>query len=296
MKYEFIDAHSDEHSIVKMCYVLHTSPSGYYKWKGKQLQGETEREKVKEEIKQKICKSFHESMGTYGSPRIHDDLIEWGYTISLKTVARYMQEIGLSAIPLNKYVVTTKSDHDLTIYPNLVKRKFDVATPNTIWVADITYLWTLQGWLYLASIMDLFSRKIIGWSIGPSMKKELVLTALDRAILTRRPGTGLIHHSDRGSQYCSSDYINELKGHEIQISMSRKGDPYDNACIESFHATIKKELIYRYRFESKEQAIEAVNHYITNVYNQKRKHSRLGYRSPNNFERKYQLALLDSIS
>lgn len=279
-----------------MCDVLRTSTSGYYKWKEKQIQGETDRDKEKAEIKQKISKSFHESRGTYGSPRIHDDLIEWGYTISLKTVARYMQEMGLRAIPLNQYVVTTDSNHDLTIYSNLVRRNFDVAAPNTVWVADITYIWTLQGWLYLASIMDLFSRKIVGWSMGPSMKKELVLTALDRAILTRRPGKGLVHHSDRGSQYCSNSYIEVLEGNEMQISMSRKGDPYDNACIESFHATIKKELIYRSRFESREQAMEAINYYIVSRYNERRKHSKLGYCSPNNFERKYQLKVVDSIS
>lgn len=279
-----------------MCHVLRTSSSGYYKWKEKQLQGETDRDKVKTEIKQKISKSFHESRGTYGSPRVHDDLIEWGYTISLKTVARYMQEMGLSATPLNQYVVTTNSNHDLTIYPNLVERNFDVDAPNTVWAADITYIWTLEGWLYLASVMDLFSRKIVGWSMDSSMKKELVLTALDRAILTRRPGKGLIHHSDRGSQYCSNSYIEVLEYNEIQISMSRKGDPYDNACIESFHATIKKDLIYRTRFESREQAIEAINHYILSLYNERRKHSTLGNCSPNNFERKYQLTVLNSIS
>jgi putative transposase len=145
-----------------MCEVLNVATSGYYNWVNRQTQEETEKEKMKNEIKQKICKSFHESQGTYGSPRVHDDLIEWGYTISQKTVARYMQELELRATPLEKYVVTTDSDHDLTIYPNLVRRQFDVNTPNTIWVADITYIRTLQGWVYLASIMDLFSRKIVG--------------------------------------------------------------------------------------------------------------------------------------
>jgi transposase InsO family protein len=296
VKFEFIEAHTDEHSVVKMCEVLGASTSGYYKWKGKQLQGESEREKKKAEIKRMITKSYYENYGTYGSPRIHDDLIEWGYHVSQKTVARYMKEMGLKAIPEEKYVVTTDSDHDMTIYPNVLNRQFDVDTPNTVWVADITYIWTVEGWLYLASIMDLFSRKIVGWNLGPTMKKELTIEALKMSMATRQPDSGLIHHSDRGSQYCSKNYIQELNEANIQISMSKKGDPYDNACIESFHATIKKELIYRFRFESRAEATRAINHYISNRYNERRKHSKLGYLSPNNFEREYQRAILELIS
>lgn len=269
-----------------MCEVLGVSTSGYYKWLEKQTQDETETEKKKKIIKQKICKSFHESMGTYGSPRVHDDLIEWGYNISQKTVARYMQELGLKATPLKKYVVTTDSDHHLTIYPNLVNRNFDVDAPNTIWVADITYIRTREGWLYLASIMDLFSRKIVGWCIQDSMGSELVLKALRMALMNRKPAKGLIHHSDRGSQYCSKEYVDVLNQNGVQVSMSRKGDPYDNACIESFHATIKKELIYRFRFETKAEAARVINYYISSRYNEKRKHSTLGYLSPNNFEKR----------
>jgi putative transposase len=296
VRYEFIEAHTDEHSVVKMCKILGVSKSGFYKWKGKQLQGETEREKKKAEIKQMICKSYHENYGTYGSPRIHDDLIEWGYHVSQKTVARYMKEMGLKAIPEEKYIVTTDSDHDMTIYPNLVNRQFDVETPNTVWVADITYIWTIEGWLYLASVMDLFSRKIVGWNLGSTMRKELIIEALKRAMTSRQPGDDLIHHSDRGSQYCSKDYIDELNEANVQISMSKKGDPYDNACIESFHATIKKELIYRSRFETREEATRVINYYISNRYNERRKHSKLGYLSPNNFERNYQRSILESIS
>lgn len=279
-----------------MCNVLGVSTSGYYKWKSKHRHGETDREKRKNELKQKIQKSFHESLGTYGSPRVHDDLIEWGYTVSQKTVARYMHEMGLKATPAEKYVVTTDSDHDLPIYPNLVKRDFNVDSPNAVWVADITYVRTLEGWMYLASIMDLFSRKIVGWSLGDSMKKELTLEALKMAMTTRRPPEGLIHHSDRGSQYCSKDYTEALKEADIQISMSKKGDPYDNACIESFHATIKKELIYRFRFKTRVEASKAINYYISSRYNERRKHSTLGYRSPNNFERNYQLSITEKIS
>lgn len=268
-----------------MCKVLKVSSSGYYKWLDLQSSPPSEREKKRAEIQQKISKSFHESFGTYGSPRVHADLIDWGYVISQKTVARYMSEMGLSATQKGKFVVTTDSDHDLTIYPNILNRQFSVEEPNQAWVTDITYIWTLEGWVYLASVMDLFSRKIVGWSLADHMKKELAIQALNRAIIQRQPGKGLIHHSDRGSQYCSHDYNDILKEKEMNISMSKKGDPYDNACIESFHATIKKDLIYRRRFKTRAEAIKEINYYISSFYNERRKHSTLGNISPNQFER-----------
>lgn len=270
-----------------MCKVLEVSTSGYYKWVNNKAKTHSERERYKKEIEQKIKKSFRESGGTYGSPRVHDDLLDWGYIISQKTVARMMRELGLRATPKEKYKVTTDSNHTLKIYPNLVKRQFNVDTPNRIWVTDITYLWTLEGWVYLATVMDLFSRKIVGWSLDTRMKKELTLQALTRAIIARQPEEGLIHHSDRGSQYCCNEYTNLLNEQGIQISMSRKGDPYDNACIESFHATLKKDLIYRRRFKTRTEAIKAVNYYISSFYNEKRKHSTIGKCSPNQFERNY---------
>lgn len=287
----FIQAHIDEHTVVKMCNVLEVSTSGYYKWLNKQTRKQSDKEAYREEIKRKISKSYHESLGTYGSPRVHADLVEWGFTISQKTVARMMQEMGLSAAPKEKYVVTTDSNHDLKIYPNIVKRQFHVQKPNQIWVTDITYIWTLEGWIYLASVMDLFSRKIVGWSLDSNMKKELPILALRMAIVSRQPGEGLIHHSDRGSQYCSNDYTEILEEKNMQISMSKKGDPYDNACIESFHATIKKDLIYRRRYTTRAEAIKSINYYISSFYNDRRKHSTLGYRSPNQFERTHQIEL-----
>jgi transposase InsO family protein len=270
-----------------MCQVLKVSTSGYYKWLNQQSSLPSEKEKYREEIQQKISKSFHESFGTYGSPRVHDDLIDWGYTISQKTVARMMREMGLKATQPEKFVVTTDSNHDLNIYPNILNRQFSAEEPNQVWVTDITYIWTLEGWVYLASVMDLFSRKIVGWSLADHMKKELAIQALNMAIIQRQPGKELLHHSDRGSQYCSHDYIGILKEKEMNISMSKKGDPYDNACIESFHATIKKDLIYRRRFKTKVEAIKAVNYYIGSFYNEKRKHSTLGKTSPNQFERNH---------
>lgn len=270
-----------------MCRVLKVSKSGYYKWLNHKDNLDSEKEESRKKIENKIIKSYHESGGTYGSPRVHDDLIEWGYTISQKTVARIMRKLGLRAIPEEKYVVTTDSNHALPIFPNLLEQKFTAEEPNQVWVADITYIWTLEGWVYLSTIMDLFSRKIVGWSMDSTIKKELPLKALNRASVTRQPDKGFIHHSDRGSQYCSNRYVEVLQDAEAQISMSRKGNPYDNACIESFHATIKKDLIYRRRFKSRTEAIRAINHYISSFYNERRKHSTLGYCSPNKFERNH---------
>nr|WP_231514867.1 IS3 family transposase [Oceanobacillus salinisoli] len=241
-------------------------------------------------------KSFHESGGTYGSPRVHDDLIEWGYIISQKTVARMMKEMGLRATPKERYINTTDSNHNLRIYPNLLNQDFNVEKPNQVWVTDITYIWTLEGWVYLATVMDLFSRKIVGWSTASHMKKELVLKALNMALLLRQPSKRLIHHSDRGSQYCSTDYIDVLEDRKFEISMSRKGNPYDNACIESFHATIKKDLIYRRRFNTRTEAIKSINHYISSFYNGRRKHSSLGNCSPNNYEQAYHLNTQEDLA
>ena len=270
-----------------MCKVLKVSTSGYYKWLKQQSTSPTDREEYRFEIKRKIAQSFHESFGTYGSPRVHDDLIEWGYTISQKTVARLMNEMGLKATQKEKYVVTTDSNHDFKTYPNRLNRQFHVDEPNQVWVADITYIWTLEGWVYLSSVMDLFSRKIVGWSLAPHMKKELSIQALTRAIMTRQPKEELLHHSDRGSQYSSQEYIHILEENEMVVSMSKKGDPYDNACIESFHATIKKDLIYRRRFKTRDEAINAINYYISSFYNVRRKHSTLGNLSPMEFEKNY---------
>ena len=280
----------------KMCRVLGVSRTGYYRWKERMKNPNLEKQLIKEELSGKISKSFYESYCTYGSPRVHRDLLDWGYDISRKTVARYMREMGLRAIPAEKFVMTTDSNHDRPIYPNLVNRKFNISKPNHVWVADITYIWTLEGWLYLASVMDLYSRKIIGWALDSHMRKDLPLQALNNALSSREVTKNLIHHSDRGSQYCSNDYVDKLVDNNIQISMSRKGDPYDNACIESFHATIKKELIYRTRFVSRADARKAIANYIVSFYNERRRHSTIGYSSPSNYERTYRLLSAQKIS
>lgn len=277
-----------------MCKVLDVSKSGYYKWR-QAGSCENERAQYREKIRRLIRKSFYLSDGTYGSPRVHDDLVDWGYVISQKTVARMMKEMGLRATPEVNYRTTTDSNHDQKIYPNLLNRKFHQDAPNKVWITDMTYIWTLEGWVYLASVIDLFSRKVIGWHMATTMKTKLPLQALKMAINKRQTEEGLIHHSDRGSQYCSGDYTDLLKEHKMQISMSNKGDPYDNACMESFHATLKKELVYRRRFKSRAEAIHSINRYISR-YNEWRKHSSLGYCSPNQFEYLYHFEQAEKIS
>jgi len=223
-------------------------------------------------------------------------LLEEGEIISEKTVGRYMKEMSLNALPTKMYVVTTDSNHADPVAPNILKRNFTTKAPNEVWVADITYIRTVEGWLYLSSVMDLFSRKIVGWYLSDHMKAEATLEALKMAMAIRQPGKGFIHHSDRGAQYCSADYRACIEAAQGVMSMSRKGDPYDNACIESFHATLKKECIYRRHFQTKAEAKTAVNQYIGSFYNKTRKHSTLGYLSPVNFELKFQSILTARIS
>lgn len=268
-----------------MCHVLEVSTSGYYKWLAKQESGPTETEKRRKELKQKIHQFFHESFGTYGAERLHKDLLDAGYRVSERTVGRYMQQMGLKAIPDNPYTVTTDSNHNYPIYEDLLEQDFEVEKPNQVWVTDITYIWTTDGWLYLAIVLDLYARKVVGWHAADHMRKNLVLNALAMAVASRQPDEGLIVHSDRGSQYASHDYREKLADIEALGSMSRKGNPFDNACAETFFATIKKELIYRRVFMNRKETIKVVNWYISSFYNENRRHSKNGYLSPNQFER-----------
>ncbi|KGA95473.1 transposase [Alkalihalobacillus alcalophilus ATCC 27647 = CGMCC 1.3604] len=269
-----------------MCQVLKVSKSGYYKWLNNRDIGSTQAEK-KKKVMSKIRRLFFENRKVYGSPRITRELHKEGVKLTEKTVGRYMREMNLRAIPKQKFVVTTDSKHNHPIYPNLLQRQFNPDRPNTVWTTDITYIWTSQGWLYLAVVIDLFSRKIVGWSTEKTMTKELPLRALNMAIRTRKPPKGLIHHSDRGSQYTSKDYIARLVECKMQISMSRKGNCYDNACTESFFASLKKELVYRHKYTSREKASKEIWKYIMSFYNVRRSHSTIGYVSPKEYEKMY---------
>ncbi len=259
--------------------------SGFYAWRKR---AKSERQKQNETLTEQIQVAYEESDGTYGSPRIYSDLKEADIPCSQKRIARLMRLHHLSAVLPKRFVVTTDSDHAMPIAENLLARIFEAENPDTRWTADITYLWTSQGWLYLAVILDLFSRRIVGWAMDQTIDRTLVLSALDMAIVGRKPTSDLLCHSDRGSQYASGDYQKRLKEVGIVCSMSRRGNCWDNAPTESFFATLKKEMVYRTRFETREQARSAVFRWIEVWYNRKRRHSTLGYISPEAFERKHQ--------
>jgi putative transposase len=267
-----------------MCETMNVSRSGYYKWT---LRKESKREKRRKKLERRIRRIFLDSCRLYGSPKIFKVLQKQQVQVSEKTVARIMKELGLKSRTVKKYKATTNSKHNLPVHENVLNQQFKVLAPNKAWVTDITYIPTDEGWLYLASVMDLYSRKIVGFHMDDRMTKGFVMKALERAYNQQRPRGEVLHHSDRGSQYASHDYQALLKKYNMNGSMSRKGNCYDNACIESFHSVIKKELIYLEKFKTREQARKRIFEYITCFYNGKRIHSSIGYFTPNQYERMY---------
>ncbi len=263
---------------------MKVSSSGYYKWLKRKP---SPRELRRKKLKKRIQYYYYHFKRRAGSPTITAALRNEGHKVSSKTVSRLMKEMGLKAITIRKYKATTNSNHSMPVFDNVLDQKFHVLSPNKVWVADITYIRTGEGWLYLASVMDLFSRKIVGWSVGARMTQELVLDALDQAYRRQKPGPGLIHHSDRGSQYASEAYRERLATYEMIGSMSRKGNCYDNACIESFHSTLKKEFVYQTKFKTRKQAEKELYTYIEFDYNRLRLHSSLGYQTAHQFEQSY---------
>jgi transposase InsO family protein len=265
-----------------MCEALGVSRSGFHKWRKAEP---SPQELRKLHAMARIQWHFHDHEGRCGSPRITYLLaIKDQIHLTERTVSVYMKELGLRACSAKKFkVITTDSNHDLPIAPNLLEQNFQAMLPNQKWVADITYIPCREGRLYLASVMDLCTREIVGWQLGNRMTKELVIEALQDAYADKKPKAGLIHHSDRGSQYASGEYRELLKKHKMTASMSRKGNCYDNATMESFHSTLKKELIYCTKFKTKQQAYDEIYEYIEFYYNRKRIHSSLGYLSPVQF-------------
>jgi transposase InsO family protein len=269
-----------------MCKVLQVSRSGFYKW---QQALPSEQECRKTQRLERITYHFHDNDGTYGSPKITRMLWKECIQISERTVGTYMKELGLRSCVSRKFKVqTTDSSHDMPIAPNVLDQNFKVDEPNKVWVADITYIPCREGQQYLASLMDLCTREIVGWRLYGRMTTDLVLDALEAACDAKKPGKGLLHHSDRGAQYASKDYRNKLESYSMTVSMSRKGNCYDNACIESFHSVLKKELVYRTKFKTKQQAYEAIYRYIEFFYNRKRIHSAIGYLSPVQFAAQFE--------
>jgi putative transposase len=280
--------HRSEFRVEKMCKVLNISRSGFYKWQSKQSSPPSERSKQREKLAQRITYVFTDHKQRLGSPRIMDQLRKEGFSVSEKTVGRVMKKLGLRSCMVKKFrVATTDSKHDLPISPNLLDQKFATAAPNQVWVTDITYIPCREGKLYLANVLDLCTRKLVGWALGSRMTVDLVLSALDQAFEAKKPPQGLIHHSDRGSQYASSDYRERLEKYKMVSSMSRKGNCYDNAVIEAFHSILKRELVYQTKFATRQQAYEEIYEYVEFYYNRKRTHSSLGYFSPDYFEAQY---------
>lgn len=264
-----------------MCRVLGVSRNGYYAWRARP---ESERPRDNDGLVQKIREVHKKSGETYGSPRVHKQLLAEGETCGRGRVEKLMSKNGIRGEQKRKFVMTTDSKHVMPVADNILNRNFDIDAPNTVWTSDITYISTQEGWLYLAGVLDLGSKRVVGWSMSDSMDRHLVLDALTMAYRRRRPGVGLLHHSDRGSQYASEDYRKLAESYGMQMSMSCKGNCWDNAPMESFFGTLKKELVYRRRYKSREEARQEIFKYIEIFYNRERLHSSLGYRSPADYE------------
>jgi putative transposase len=281
MKYAFIKHHKEEFPVLRMCQVLEVSESGYYAWLKR---GPSARKRVDEELGERIEDAYQKNRQVYGSPRLHAELKEQGVHCGRKRVARLMRERGINAQSKRRRMKTTDSRHENPVAPNILARDFTANDPNTKWVTDITGIETGEGWLYLAAIVDIYSRFVVGWAMGKERDEQLIINAALMALERRRPGAGLLHHSDRGSQYTSQGYQTLLKQHAIEISMSRKGDCYDNALMESFFGTLKEECVERQTFKTRSEARQAIFEYLEVFYNRQRRHSSLGYVSPFTYE------------
>jgi len=283
VRFAAINAEKAQHAVTTLCRVLGVTRSGYYAWLRR---GKSARERRNDELSDRILAIHKKSRGTYGCPRIQAELSSQGHRVSRKRVAHLMGRQGIKARKRKAWVPkTTDSRHGFPAAPNLLDRKFKQVAPNQVWVGDITYLRTGEGWLYLATLLDLYSRKVIGWSMSDTIDRHLVLGALEMAVVARRPPVGLIHHTDRGSQYASLDYRNALKRHGIVPSMSRTGNCWDNAVAESFFSTLKTEVAREH--PTRAAARLAVFEYIEAFYNRQRRHSAIGYDTPVGHEDKF---------
>ena len=283
MKYACIDRRRNRYPVRMMCGLLNVSRSGYYAWR---VRPESPRAKRDRELMPKIRRAHARSKGVYGSPRVHAELAADGVRVGRHKVARLMRLARLRGCPRRRFRVTTRRDPSHPVAKNLLRRNFSADAPNQRWASDITYISTHQGWLYLAVVMDLYSRRIVGWSMSRWMSRRIVLAALRMAIDARQPEGALIHHSDRGSQYTSDDFRDELASHGIECSMSSSGNCYDNAVVESFFGLLKRERVNRVRYRTRDQARADLFDYIEVFYNRKRRHGYLGNISPADFEKR----------
>jgi putative transposase len=284
VKYSFITQHKNTYPISLQCQVLGVSRNGYYNYQASvaNKSDDPEHQEMLEWVK-----DIAESSGySYGSRRMKKALNALSFPVGRYKARKLMREAGVQVRHRKKFKVTTNSNHEQPVFDNLLARQFDVPQPDQAYVADITYIWTQEGWLYLAVVIDLYSRKVVGWSMSSRMKAQLVCDALKMAIWQRRPKAGLIHHSDRGSQYASKAFRKLLKAHDIKGSMSRKGNCWDNAVAESFFGSLKQERVQWRSYQTRYEAQQDILNYISMFYNSYRLHSTLGYTSPNEFERK----------
>lgn len=284
MRFRFIEDRRADYPVTILCDVLGVSPAGYYAWRSRP---ESRRSAANRDLVDDIKRVHRDTSGRYGSPRIHIELKAQGRGVSRGRIERLMRQHGIRAIMAQpRRVRTTDSRHDFPIAPNLLNRNFTAAAPNRIWLTDITYIETDQGWLYLAAVMDLYSRRIVGWAMADNLRTELPAAALQMAISAKRPGAGLIHHSDRGVQYASEDYRKAIQSAGFRPSMSRKADCYDNAPMESFFHTLKTELVHHRHYTTRAEATRDIFAYIEGFYNRTRRHSAIGYISPIEMELK----------
>lgn len=284
MKYEFIRIHRKEHKVMKLCEVLEVSTSGFYDWLKRP---ESERSRENRRLTEKIRHYHQQSRAIYGSPKIHEDLVAEGETCSVKRVARLMQKAGIQSKMARKFVITTDSRNTMEAAPDLLQRQFNVDQPDEAWVSDTTFIATREGWLYLAVILELFSRQVIGWAMGKHNNEELVQDALTMAIWRRGKVKDVIVHSDQGSTYASRGYQKRLKDNTLRCSMARKGECLDNAVAESFFGTLKNELVYHEDYHSRAEARQSIFEYIEVFYNRQRRHASLNYLTPVDYETKH---------
>jgi putative transposase len=282
VRYRFIRQHQQEYPVQMMCDILEVSRSGYYDWIDRPPSARAQR---RQELLEEIRQAHQDSRQLYGSPRICAELKARGTKVCENTVAKVMKQSGMCSRTRRRFVVhTTDSNHGHPVAPNLLDRQFQQERTDAAWCTDITYVPTVEGWLYLAAVMDLGSRRIIGWSMADHLRAELCTEALAMALQQRRPPEGLLHHSDRGVQYACSDYQRLLDKEGIVCSMSRRGNCYDNAAMESFFGTLKRELVHQEHYATREQARRSIFEYIEVFYNRQRRHSALDYVSPVEFE------------
>lgn len=277
MKYAWIDTQRDAYALQALCEALGVSPSGFDAWK----RGGERQKRLSDTQLLTLIRAVHaETKGAYGSPRVFRELKDRGIPVSRERVARLMRKNDIRARHKRRYKATTDSRHDFPVAQNVLDRNFEPARPDQTWTADITYIPTNEGWLYLAVVMDLYTRMIVGWSMDARMTRELVMNALRMAYFRRKPKRGVTHHSDRGSQYCSDDYQALLRQYGMRVSMSRKGNCWDNAPMESFFNSLKNERVHAQRYTTRDEARQDVFEYIETFYNRSRRHSALGYVSP----------------